>query len=347
MGRGITSWYLQSIHASEAPASRCEMAERFDSRVIDSDDLLSSEKWEPILRGVVNETPRGWTLLGSLAESRRGIATGSNSFFLISSEAARRAEIADQHLRSCVGKANDVSFSVFRKADFDNLERRGSRCFLLDFEGELTPAEYRYIKSGEEQGLKNRYLLANRKPWYSMEKRPPSPIWASVFRRGEVVFVYNEAGVRSLTNFHCIFPMTRSADFAKALVVLLNSKAVRSRSMLLRRNFGGGLHKFEPRDLLGIPIPDLRYAASDEVAALAFRLDLSDAAARDGRLLEGGEEEIDHLISSISQKAGSVASDRLFETAEDEVDIDSKFSSLGTRKDIVATTPQRVVNYDE
>jgi len=60
---------------------------------------------------------RGWTLLGSLAESRRGIATGSNSFFLISSEAARRAEIADQHLRSCVGKANDVSFSVFRKAD--------------------------------------------------------------------------------------------------------------------------------------------------------------------------------------------------------------------------------------
>jgi len=43
MGRGITSWYLQSIHASEAPASRCEMAERFDSRVIDSDDLYRAK----------------------------------------------------------------------------------------------------------------------------------------------------------------------------------------------------------------------------------------------------------------------------------------------------------------
>ncbi len=347
MGTSITSWYLQSINFSEAPTSRHELADRFESRVINSDDLLSTEKWEPVLRGDLCDTPPGWTLLENLAESRRGIATGSNTFFLINSDAAKCAGISTRHLRPCIGRAHDVDFPIFRAPDFDALAERGGRCFLLDFEGPLTSAEQRYVKSGEDRGLTDRYLLANRKPWYSMEKRPPAPIWASVFGRGELVFVFNEAGVRSLTNFHCVFPRIPSSSFAKALVVLLNSEAVRVRSKLLRRGFGGGLNKFEPRDLLGIPVPDLRCADDRQVVALASQLDLIDAAARAGGSLTECEPEIERLVALIASQAASVESLRLLETGEDTIEVDSDLTTTRTRKYVVAAASKHVVNYNK
>lgn len=313
MGTHVTSWFLRSIDFSDAPGSLTELASRFKPIVVDSDDLLHNPKWEPILRGDVVEIPPGWAPLASLAETRRGIATGSNSFFLVSAEQANAEGILSEHLRPCVGRANDVRFPVFRTTDFESLLKRGARCLLIDLDRKLSENEERYVQTGEGQGLSRRYLLANRKPWYLMEQRPAASIWASVFSRGELVFVFNEAKVRSLTNFHCVFPTVPSDAFAKALVVLLNSDAVRVRSKLVQRGFGGGLNKFEPRDLLGIPVPDLRYANDEIIKSLAAQLDRVDHAARGGDDVTRTAAETERLISLVAHEASPHRQD-LFQT---------------------------------
>lgn len=69
-----------------------------------------------------------------------------------------------------------------------------------------------YINIGEANEANLRYLCVQRKPWYSLEKRTPAPIWVSVFNRKGLKFIRNEAGVSNLTTFHCVYK-SKVVDF--------------------------------------------------------------------------------------------------------------------------------------
>ncbi|RMG77229.1 MAG: SAM-dependent DNA methyltransferase, partial [Bacteroidetes bacterium] len=113
------------------------------------------------------------------------------------------------------------------------------------------PAVLKYIKLGEEQGIDKKYLTSKRSPWYSPENRPPAPIWVSVFNRGRMKFIRNEAGLFNLTTFHCIY--IKQDLFAGMDVELLFAYLQTSIAAAIfndnRREYGGGLKKFEPNDL--------------------------------------------------------------------------------------------------
>jgi len=206
MTKKITSWYLESIRFDQAPRSLDELDSRFTPVILDKQSLANAGKWEPILRGADTSSTSGWTSLGELASTRRGIATGANEFFLMGSETIQKYRISPTHLLPCIGRANDVPSLIFSSADFDSAVSNGARCWLLDIRGELSQSERSYIAYGEEKGFHERYITAHREPWYSMEQREVAPVWASVFGRGDLEFVFNAAKVKSLTNFHCVFP---------------------------------------------------------------------------------------------------------------------------------------------
>lgn len=264
-------------------------------------DVVELEKWDKVLRDGMAEQRAGFGPLSTVASSRRGIATGANDFFHLSDADVVRLKLRRSNLKACVGRADDVRSLKFTKDDFEAIQVKQSRVWLLSFESVPNESEQEYIKAGVERGLDDRFLLAGRKPWYSMERRPPSPIWAAVFGRKSLRFVYNEAGVSNLTTFHCIYPERTDAIFCRALVACLNSRLVQELAEHQRRVYGGGLIKFEPKDLLQIQVPLLAQAPETVLCELSEMLD-----ALDGAIRRSGEipEEMVQALDAIVGRAG-------------------------------------------
>ena len=101
------------------------------------------------------------------------------------------------------------------------------------------------------EGVNKKYLTASRNPWYALEKRPPAPIWVSVFNRKGLRFIRNYANVSNLTTFHCVYPQKNlfsdvSIDLLFAYLLTDTARKIFEDNS---REFGNGLKKFEPNDL--------------------------------------------------------------------------------------------------
>jgi adenine-specific DNA-methyltransferase len=272
--------------------------------------LLEEKKWNHLLAHGSEVVTPGFVKLGELAKTRRGIATGSNSFFHISLSTAVRFAIRRENLKQCVGRALDVPGAVFRKTDFAKLVADDRRTYLFDMQSEPNEAEGKYIAQGESDALDKRYLCAARNgKWYRMEQRPPSAIWATVFGRKGLRFIHNPDSIANLTTFHCIYPVVDAPIFAAALTACLNSRVVQDLARRQHRVYGGGLLKVEPKDLLDIEVPDLRRVAPTTLRVLAGLLGRLDAAIRSVEHTEYGVKSaldaLDYGAVNASQEAAS------------------------------------------
>lgn len=188
----------------------------------------------------------------SVAKVVRGIATGANEYFTFSKSKAIRYGIDEKYLLPCICKATDVKGNFFTIDDFNSLVNNNRQAFLLNAVGSDNESILRYIELGERLGIDKKYLTACRTPWYSLENRPPSPIWVSVFNRNGLKFVRNEANISNLTTFHCVYPV-RSNLFNNIHIDLLFAYLLTEVAREIfednRREYGNGLQKFEPNDL--------------------------------------------------------------------------------------------------
>lgn len=235
------------------------------------DVLRTTPKWDRLFAMGSHEKMGHLITVEAIAKSRRGIATGANEFFHLRPSQATAYGIQSRNQKICIGRAQDIRGLIFSKEDLIHLENEDARTRLVSFGPDLSPAEDAYIAEGIANNLHERYLLAARRPWYSMENREPAPIWAAVFGRASLRFVLNAAGVCNLTTFHCLYPNGLSGKQVKALVALLNTVPIQERAMRHRRVYGGGLAKFEPKDLLQLEVPDIRClpeATVDEIVSL-------------------------------------------------------------------------------
>lgn len=287
--RELTGWFLKGINFDEAPSSMGELRNSSKKIILSKEELLKSTKWEPLFQGKQHAATPGFISLGMIASFRRGIATGANEFFLLSKVHLDSLDISINRCLSCVGRATDVRGLIYGQSEFRAAAESGGKLFLLNLTDPLTAPEKLYVQRGVDLSLPSRFLLANRRPWYSMEQRPVAPIWAAVFGRGDLKFVFNEAGVRSLTNFHCIYPHREDVTFCKALTLCLNTSSVREASKMHGRVYGGGLNKFEPNDLKTIEVPDLRAAPDRLLAEMADLLDELNEFPEDSALNQKAE----------------------------------------------------------
>lgn len=178
----------------------------------------------------------------------RGIATGANEYFTFNQSKAKQYNIDEKFLLPCITKSIDVSGSFFTKENFEEAKRKDKNIFLFNAI-EQNEALSKYILKGEKEEINKRFLTANRCPWYALEKRPPSPIWVSVFNRTGLRFIRNEANISNLTTFHCIYLNIFSesrVDLFFAYLLTDISKEIFNDN---RREYGNGLFKFEPNDI--------------------------------------------------------------------------------------------------
>jgi adenine-specific DNA-methyltransferase len=265
----VLAWFLHGITSSELPDNldglrRIAVENRFRPET-----LLNTDKWDFLIREGEKDTKPGFVPLRQLASTKRGIATGANEFFHLSAPRAAELSLPSQVLIPCVGRAADVQGFEFSEDDLRALTMNGRRVFLATFGASLTAAEQRYISAGAASGIQGRFLLAGRRPWYTMEPQRPAQIWAAVFGRQGLRFIHNRTKALTLTTFHCVYPTDRSDRFVAALTLCLNVPSVQAAARAHTRVYGGGLLKFEPRDLLEICVPDLSRAEESTRTALA------------------------------------------------------------------------------
>ena len=114
-----------------------------------------------------------------------------------------------------------------------------------------------YIELGEKLEVNTRYLTSHRTPWFIIENRPPAPILVTVFNRNGLRFVRNEANVRNLTCFHSFYVNMLAMHQLELLMAYLLTDVSREILNDNRREYGGGLKKFEPNDLNKANVIDL------------------------------------------------------------------------------------------
>jgi adenine-specific DNA-methyltransferase len=185
------------------------------------------------------------------AKAARGIATGANDYFTFNISKAKKHNIDERYLLPCVCRSVDVQGNFFTKADFEDLKKKDKKVFLINAVSSDNENITKYLIKGEQEKINKRILTASRNPWYSLEKRPPAPIWVSVFNRRGLRFIRNEANVANLTAFHCVYPRTNlfsdvSIDLLFAYLLTDTARQIFEDNS---REYGDGLQKFEPNDL--------------------------------------------------------------------------------------------------
>lgn len=224
---------------------------------ISSSTLNPEIKWRAYYQKQSGTGLRNLVPLSTYAKVVRGIATGDNDYFTFDERKKADFGIRDKYLLPCLTKSIHAGSGVFTKKDFDDLRLRGKKVFLFNAVDLKDEAVKRYIELGVKAGVNERYLTKHRTPWYALEHRPPAPLLVMVFNRGGLRFVRNDAGVSNLTCFHSVylnmFALQR-ADILTAYLLTDLSKEILNDD---RREYGGGLNKFEPNDLNGAKVIDM------------------------------------------------------------------------------------------
>lgn len=210
----------------------------------------------------------------TFAKVTRGIATGANEYFTFKHSKIYDLNLPLECMMPCICKAVDAKNTFFTDEDYQSLLIQNKTAYLFNANMASNDENViKYIRLGEELEINKRYLTKSRSPWYSIENRPPSPIWVSVFNRKGLRFIRNEAGIYNLTNFHCVYLNNIDID-VDILFSYLITDVAKEIFMDNSRQYGNGLIKFEPNDLNKGLVVDLTKLDNEECALIKAIYDL-------------------------------------------------------------------------
>lgn len=215
------------------------------------------------LRTGLSRPPRGnrpaGVPLSAFARVVRGIATGANEFFFLTSDQAEALGLDKAYFRRAIGRTRDCPGGEVTKPDLEALDKSGRPTWLLNLgrqtEDDLPQPLRDYLKTGTKMGLPSRALIKTRTPWYRMEERSAPGLLFAYLGRRDCRFILNLAGVVPLTGFLCVYPWDPSTAFCKKLAKALNHPETLANLSFIGKSYGGGAVKVEPRQLDTLEIP--------------------------------------------------------------------------------------------
>jgi SAM-dependent methyltransferase len=259
----LTAWPetddLLDLLAATVPEKR-ELP--FGSLVVQAqDDLLDVSKWFSI--ATPEPLKAEWESNGlvvplkALAKVVRGIATGANRFFVLSTAQVRQHTLEPYVVRT-LQRNREIQDIILDETRWQALSDGGKGVWLLYLDGEVGVHQplLDYLAEGEARGYHRRSLVQTRRRWYMMEQRDVPPIFFTILTRGNPRFILNRAGARPLNMFSLVYPnrYVTDADATELLWVLLNSDFSLSRLHSVSRTYGGNTLKVEPRELDNLPV---------------------------------------------------------------------------------------------
>lgn len=207
--------------------------------------------------------------LGDIFSIKRGLATGSNGFFILTETEAENWKIPWKFLKPILPGPRNLSNDIVESAP-NGLPKVSPLLFLLDCdapEEEIQkdwPRFYEYIQQGREQEIHTAYIARHRSPWYSQENRPAAPFLCTYMGRSRngkhpFRFIWNHSQATAHNVYLMLYPKGPLRDLlrehpesgAQIFETLQNISPEQFISE--GRVYGGGLHKVEPKELARIP----------------------------------------------------------------------------------------------
>lgn len=231
------------------------------------DTLRHSRKWTQF-PGRTAVEGSGELTLGDIFFIKRGLATGSNSFFILSPAQIQEWGIPRQFLKPILPGPRYVTTDIIG-AHPNGDAAVTPRMYLLDCsepEEKIKvrwPRFYEYLQKGHQEKIADSYLASHRAPWYSQEHRPPAPFLCTYMGRARngkhpFRFLWNRSQATAHNVYLMLYPK------GPLLAALKNHPELEERvfkalqritpSQLVSegRVYGGGLHKVEPKELAQI-----------------------------------------------------------------------------------------------
>ena len=183
----------------------------------------------------------------------RGIATGSNDFFHMNYETAKKYKIT-QFTIPAINRTKNITTNIFSKLNYQKLKTLNQSVLLLNVNGnERNMNLKKYIKYGEKQKLDQRPLNKSRAKWFVMEKRLPPDIFFTYLGRSNNRFILNNTDATVLNTFHCIY-VKPNYNKNKLFKALNDPRTIRNLP-LVAKSYGFGALKVEPKSLENLVIP--------------------------------------------------------------------------------------------
>jgi len=238
-------------------------------RRVAADVLRRDPKWTryPVKTGYdVSKAP----VLGEFFTVKRGLATGNNSYFILSDEEIRKRSLPAEVFRPILPSPRYLPEDEIA-ADWRGNPVLARRLFLLDCqlgEAEIEkryPNLWAYLEEGKAEGVADRYLCRHRKPWFSQENRRPAPFVCTYLGRSDTKsgrpfrFILNHSQATAANVYLMLYPkqslhraLQEYPAFKEKVWKVLNE--ICPKAMLGEgRVYGGGLYKLEPKELAKVP----------------------------------------------------------------------------------------------
>ncbi len=240
------------------------------SNQVSLEQLRGSPKWTSCF-GDNHSDNQARARLEDVFLVKRGLATGSNEFFILNEEETEREALPREFLKPILPMPRHLNHDVIT-ADSEGNPTIRPRLFLISCslnEKDLRskyPSLWRYFQKGVKKGINQRYLCKHRSPWYSQEERSPVPFLctymgrASNHRPTPFRFILNRSKAIASNSYLLLYPKPQLARLLEKQPELYDKiwnalKSVTSQTLTdAGRVYGGGLHKLEPSELANLPI---------------------------------------------------------------------------------------------
>lgn len=210
------------------------------------------DKWSQ-LTGLSEREDNDFVRLGELFRVHRGQVTGMNRVWIAGEHAKG---LPSSVLVPTVTRAKElIDASDYQLADAGPLRRVVD--LPVDF-GQFSSQERRRIETflewAQAEGARDSYIARHRTPWWRVNLRAPAPIVMTYMARRPPVFVRNTCGARMLNISHGLYPLTPLSEADLTRIIRWLNTNVRLGG---GRTYAGGLTKFEPKEVMNLPIPPL------------------------------------------------------------------------------------------
>jgi adenine-specific DNA-methyltransferase len=234
--------------------------------------LRQAPKWSESLFASRANHAHPLLTVGDVFTVKRGIATGANSWFVVTDEQRRRLKIVRRWLKPVVPRARLLPSNII-DADRRGEPTRIPRLWLIDTNEPLAAIreqseEFAEYLAEAQKAIGERRLVQSRKPFYSQEHRPPPPYFAGYMSRQKQSrlrsrFFLNRSNAVVLNNYLALYPKPELSRLLDAGILadtdVLDALASIDELTLAQeaRTYVTGLQKLEPRDLARLPLESL------------------------------------------------------------------------------------------
>jgi hypothetical protein len=211
---------------------------------------VSLAKMKKILNFHRHLRPGAGHTLAEVFRVKRGIATGSNSFFVLSTSSVYESRIEKNELVPILRR-------LYTKMARNHVQ------YLWVPSRPPSKASLSRIKQGKDLGIDKRYLCATRRPWWRLNVPVPPDYFITYMGRSKPIIKRNSQNLLNLNNIHGLYLRKGvPKKVGERLIAWLRSSRGLAVLETCARHYQGGLWKLEPGDLerLNIPKKTLRIA---------------------------------------------------------------------------------------